>query len=127
MTKPTQAQCVTASPRQATDWGACFTRTEGQLVAELPVITSVGLCNLCEVLSHDVVRIAGLTSHSVCFVDGGQLRFAYSDLGELIELHCVGAGVTISRDGRVIAGMRDSPVLQEFAESGWGDLPGSGS
>jgi hypothetical protein len=116
MTEQPQPQRFGAGQSQATDWGAHFTRTEGQLVAELPVITSVGLCNLCEVLSHDVVRVAGITSHSVCFVDGGQLRFAYSDRGELIELHCVGAGVAVSKDGRVIAGMRGSPSLQEFAE-----------
>ena len=107
---------LAAGQTHATDWGARFTRTEGELVAELPVITSVGLSNLCEVRSHDVVRVAGLTSHCVRFLDGGQLRFAYSERGELIELHCMGAGVAVSKDGRVMAGMRGSPSLQGFAD-----------
>ncbi|WP_298231843.1 hypothetical protein [uncultured Azohydromonas sp.] len=100
----------------ATDWGARFTRTQGQLLAELPVITSVGLCNVCEVRCHDVVRVAGLTSHCVSFLDGGELRFAYSDRGELIELHCMGISVAVTQDGRVMAGMRGSPALPGFTE-----------
>jgi len=102
---------LAAGQTHATDWGARFTRSQSQLLAELPVITSVGLCNVCEVRSHDVVRVAGLVSHCVSFLDGGELRFAYSDRGELIELHCMGISVAVTQDGRVMAGMRGSPAL----------------
>lgn len=102
----------------ATSWGARLTRSDGQVVADLPVVTSVGLCNLCEVRSHEVVHVAGLASHRVCFLDGGQLRFAYNDRGQLIELVCHGVSVALSKDGRVMAAMAGSPVLQEFASGG---------
>jgi hypothetical protein len=100
----------------ATPWGACFTRSDGQVVADLPAITSVGLCNLCEVRSHEVVRVAGMVSHCVRFMDGGQLRFAYNHRGELVELHCRGVSVAVTPDGRVMAAMPGSPVLQEYVE-----------
>lgn len=107
---------LAAGHTQATEWGARFTRSQNQLLAELPVITSVGLCNVCEVRSHDVVRVAGFVSHCVSFLDGGELRFAYSDRGELIELHCLGISVAVTQDGRVMAGMRGSPALPGSAE-----------
>jgi hypothetical protein len=98
----------------ATPWGARFMRSDGQVLADVPVITSVGLCNLCEIRSHEVVRVAGLVSHSVRFMDGGQMRFAYNERGELVELYSRGVSVAISKDGRVLAAMAGSPVLREF-------------
>ncbi|WP_066331628.1 hypothetical protein [Azohydromonas lata] len=100
----------------ATPWGAHFVRTNAQVVAELPMVTSVSLANLCEVHSHEVLRTAGLVSHSVRFMDGGHLRFAYNTCGELVELHCRGVSVAMTPDGCVMAGMPGSPPLQEFAE-----------
>ncbi|WP_157265997.1 hypothetical protein [Azohydromonas aeria] len=100
-----------------TAWGARLTRSDGQIRAELPVVTSVGLCNLCEVRSHEVVRVAGMASHSVRFIDGGQLRFAYNDRGELVELVCLGVGVALGKDGRVMAAMAGSPTLLEYADA----------
>lgn len=97
-------------------WGAHFLRTNAQAVAELPTVTSVALANLCEVHSHDVLRVAGMVSHSVRFVDGGQLRFAYNTRGELVDLHCRGVCVAMTPDGCVMAGMPGSPPLQEFAQ-----------
>lgn len=97
-------------------WGAHFVRTNARVVAELPMVTSVALANLCEVRSHEVARAASLVSHSVRFVDGGQLRFAYNTRGELVELHCQGVSVAMTPDGCVMAGMPGSPPLQEFAE-----------
>lgn len=97
-------------------WGAHFVRTNARVVAELPAVTSVALANLCEVHSHEVVHVAGMVSHNVRFVDGGQLRFAYSTRGELVELHCSGVSVAMTPDGCFMAGMPGSPPLQEFAE-----------
>jgi hypothetical protein len=97
-----------------TPWGARFVNNDGQITADMPRITSVGLCNLCEVRSHEVVRVAGMVSHSVFFVGGGQLRFAYNLRGELVELYSRGVSVAVSKDGRVMAAMAGSPVLKEF-------------
>ena len=65
------------------------------LAQQLSIITGVGLCNLCEVCSHDIVRVAGMTMHSVGFLDGGRLCFAFSDAGELVDLHARGVSVAI--------------------------------
>ena len=115
-TLPPQAHRLADGETHATDWGARFTRSEGQLVAELPLITSVGLCNLCEVRSHDVVHIAGMASHHVRFLDGGELRFAYNERGDLIELYARGVSVALAKDGRVMAAMPGSPGLRELRD-----------
>ncbi|WP_157268583.1 hypothetical protein [Azohydromonas aeria] len=83
------------------DGGAC---RPGDAPGPLSIITGVGLCNLCEVCSHDIVRVAGLTMHTVAFVGGGRLCFAFSDAGELVDLHARGVNVAIEPDGRVMAG-----------------------
>ncbi|NML13365.1 hypothetical protein [Azohydromonas caseinilytica] len=113
---PSQAHRLAEGETHATDWGARFTRTGGELVAELPQITSVGLCNLCEVYSHEVVHVAGMASHHVCFLDGGELRFAYNERGELVELYARGAAVAIGKEGRVMAAMAGSTALREFRD-----------
>lgn len=117
-TNPSMRHPLAEGESFATAWGARLTRSDGQIRAELPTVTSVGLCNLCEVHSHEVVHVAGMASHSVRFMDGGQLRFAYNDRGELVELVCQGVGVALGPDGRVMAAMAGSPALLDYAGVG---------
>jgi hypothetical protein len=52
---------------------------------DLEQITSIGIANLCDVVSHTVNDILGSTSHVVRFHDGGNMQFSYSHSGELLE------------------------------------------
>ncbi|HEX7639953.1 MAG TPA: hypothetical protein VF457_16265 [Burkholderiaceae bacterium] len=70
-------------------------------VAKVPQITTVGISNLCTIESHAVTRIANSTSHYVRFLGGGDLRFAFTDQGELLELSGHGIQFHISADGAV--------------------------
>lgn len=69
---------------------------EGGLVATVQTIRKVGISNLCDIESHTITRFANSTSHFVRFVFGGDLRFAFTDKGELLELsgHCITFNIT---------------------------------
>lgn len=49
-------------------------------------IREVGVASLAEVLSHDVVQVAGLVSHSIRLINGGQVNFAFNQAGQVVEL-----------------------------------------
>jgi hypothetical protein len=85
-----------------TDWGAEFTVQDGALVSQLPILASVGVGNLAEISAHDIVRVAQLTSHTMRFFDGGLLRFAYNDRGQLIELAGQHVHMSIDKEGHVL-------------------------
>jgi hypothetical protein len=74
---------------------------EGGLVATVQTIRKVGISNLCDIESHTITRITSSTSHFVRFVGGGDLRFAFTDKGDLLELsgHCINFNIT--EDGEV--------------------------
>ena len=55
-------------------------------VATVPKIRTVGISNICAIESYSITRIANSTSHFVRFVGGGDLQFAFSDKGELLQL-----------------------------------------
>ncbi len=56
------------------------------LTFSLHVIREVGVASLAEVLSHDIVQVAGLVSHSIRLVNGGQVNFAFNQAGQVVEL-----------------------------------------
>lgn len=89
-----------------TDCGAVFAMREGMLFSELPLLSAVGIGNLVEVRNHEIVRVAGMTSHTVTYHDGGLLRFAYNDRGELIELSGQKVRVHIDKQGRMTVAAR---------------------
>ena len=83
--------------------GGVFERSaQGDIRARLPQIRSVGVADLADVLSHEIVCIVGSVSHHVRFVRGGDLRFAFNSRGELIELHSSNLAVSVSPDQRLI-------------------------
>ncbi len=52
----------------------------------LETVREVGVASLAEVMSHDVVHVAGLVSHSIRLVHGGLVHFAFNQTGQLVEL-----------------------------------------
>jgi hypothetical protein len=61
--------------------GARFEIRHGSGVADLPVIRSVGLIDMCEVVSHQTNRVLGSTSHVIRLCNGGHVHFACNDRG----------------------------------------------
>jgi hypothetical protein len=74
----------------------------GNIAAELSTIKSVGIADLADVHSHEIVRIFGSVSHHVRFVGGGELRFVYNTRGELLELSASSVKGSISDDHRLV-------------------------
>ncbi len=90
--------------RQRSSWGAEFGFSEGTLWAELPVLRTVGVRDLCDVEQHDRVSVAGIVSHTIRFRGGGMAHFAYNLRGELIELSGHGISAVFDPEGRVLLG-----------------------
>ena len=49
-------------------------------------IREVGVVSLAEVLSHDIVQVAGLVSHCIRLINCGQVNFAFNQSGQVVEL-----------------------------------------
>ena len=56
----------------------------------LDEIRAVRVEDLSQVLDHRIARTLGGTSHVIGFIGGGELRYAYNDRGEVIELSATG-------------------------------------
>jgi hypothetical protein len=93
----TLTQAFTAEQIQVVD------TPEGAEVS-MPCIHSVGIDNLCEVISHDINRLLGSTSHVVRLVNGGFLNLAYADSGALLVLEGHAIRVSITPKGQLIVG-----------------------
>jgi len=91
----------TNPPSGAEPAGWSLQHDDDGYVARVPQIRVVGISDLSSIESYAVNRIANSTSHYVRFLNGGDLRFAYSDRGELLELSGHRIRFTISEDGRV--------------------------
>ena len=74
---------------------------EGGLVATVQTIRKVGISNLCDIESHTITRIASSTSHFVRLLGGGDLCFAFTDKGELLELSGHRISFNITENGEV--------------------------
>jgi hypothetical protein len=72
---------------------------------KLPVINSVGIANLCEVQEHTITRFMGTQSHVVKFQNGGELRYAYSAQGDLLELFFVQLDAYLLKNGDIFFSM----------------------
>ena len=64
----------------------------------------MGIDNLCEVISHDINRLLGSTSHAVRLTNGGHLNLAYTDAGEILVLEGYAIRLSISPQGHVMVG-----------------------
>lgn len=56
------------------------------VVLSLDRIRDIGLASVAEVLSHNIVRVAGLVSHRIELVNGGHVAFAFNQAGQVVEL-----------------------------------------
>lgn len=75
---------------------------QGNVSINLQRIESVGIHNLADVAEHNIERVAGLISHFVRFVDGGEARFAYNTQGQLVDLSAANVGVSVSNQNEIL-------------------------
>lgn len=76
--------------------------TDRSVNLDLDKIEAVGIHNVADVVTHQVAEIAGSTSHYIRFHGGGELRFAYSHDGRLIELSASKISFSLSNDNELL-------------------------
>jgi hypothetical protein len=84
--------------------GARFEIRRGGSTVDLPVIRSVGLIDMCEVVSHQTNRLLGSTSHVIRLCNGGHVHFACNDRGQVLMLEGLACRLKIDSDGHVLVG-----------------------
>ncbi len=62
------------------------TNPDGSVTLDFKQIKNIGIHNIIDVHTHNVVNVLGMVSHFVKFHNGGELRFAYNQAGQLVEL-----------------------------------------
>lgn len=75
------------------------TGADGTLTAssDMPVkidlghIDAIGIRHLADIVSHEIKRVAGLTSHFIRLFGGGEIVLAFNEQGNIIE--CCGSDV----------------------------------
>lgn len=77
---------------------ACVGRIS--LASTLRQVGSVS-ADLAHIEHHEIVRVAGLTSHHVRLAGGGELHYAYNTRGDLVEIEISSVFVAISKDRRL--------------------------
>ncbi|NKI68182.1 hypothetical protein GN109_02015 [Collimonas pratensis] len=80
---------------------------EGNIAATLPAIKSVGVTNLADVETHAIHTVMGSTSHYIRFHGGGEVNFAYSHAGQLIELSAYHVEARANQEGAVFFSQYD--------------------
>lgn len=80
----------TATLKTAAD-GSVLASSDKPINIDLGHIEAVGIRNLVDVESHEITRVAGMTSHFIRFFGGGEVIFAFNEQGKIIE--CRGLGV----------------------------------
>lgn len=76
--------------------------TSSGLEVTLEKICRVGIADLSSIAEHRIVALCHSTSHFIRFHQGGCLRFAYSDKGELLELSAEAVNITIDKTSGAI-------------------------
>ena len=85
----------------AVRWMAVIEDGSGTCQLSLDEIRAVRVEDLSQVLEHRIARIVGSTSHVIRFIGGGELRYAYNNRGQVIELSATGIKGEVS-PGRVV-------------------------
>lgn len=66
---------------------------------DLGTIEAVGIKNLVDIESHNITRIAGVTSHFIKLFGGGEIVLAFNEQGTILD--CRGSNVlTTIENGR---------------------------
>jgi hypothetical protein len=69
-----------------TEQGATITTNpDGSVSLDFKHIKNIGIHNIIEVQTYNIHTVLGMVSHFVKFHNGGELRFAYNQTGQLIE------------------------------------------
>ena len=71
--------------------GSVYTSSDKPVHIDLGHIEAIGIRNLVDVESHEITRVAGMTSHFIRLHGGGEVVLAFNDQGQIIE--CRGLGV----------------------------------
>lgn len=77
-------------------------KNDGSMSVDLSSIKWVGVRHLAEVTAHHITETAGSTSHVVKLICDGEVRFAYNDRGQLIELSGTQVGMKMSKDNEIL-------------------------
>jgi hypothetical protein len=86
-----------------TNQGATITTNpDGSVSLDFKRIKNIGLHNIIDVQTHSVNNVLGMVSHFVKFHNGGELRFAYNQTGQLVELSFTSLHVNITDGNRVM-------------------------
>jgi hypothetical protein len=98
-----------------TEGDTTFVRAQGGLRVDIPeIITSVGISNLTEVTEHTITTVVGSRSHLLRFTNGGELRFAYNSLGQLIELRSRDLAANIAPGNVITYAIPDEQAQEEM-------------
>lgn len=92
---------TTSQMDPAVRWIAVIDDGNGTSQVSLDEIRAVRVEDLSQVLEHRIARIVGSTSHVIRFIGGGELRYAYNNRGEVIELSATGIRGAVS-PGRIV-------------------------
>ena len=97
-----------------TKGGITFITSDGDLTVDFSNITAtIGIKNLTEVTQHQITTILGSRSHLVRFVNGGELRFAYNSLGQLLELSARDLIARMSKGSAITFAIPDEQTQDE--------------
>lgn len=87
---------TTSRTDPAVRWIAAIDDGSGMSQVSLDEIRAVRVEDLSQVLDHRIARIMGSTSHVIRFIGGGELRYAYNNRGQVIELSATGVKGAVS-------------------------------
>jgi hypothetical protein len=79
---------------------------EGGISMDLQKIRSVGIKNVMDVDVHSINTVVGSRSHYIRFLGGGDVKFAYNQAGQLIELSSQNVILTLTPNDELIFSRR---------------------
>jgi hypothetical protein len=81
------------------------TKPRGDICVSFDQITSIGVNNIVDIVSYNLVEHQGVTLHNIVFRDGGIVSLGYDSNGKLQKLATNHVNVSISRRGEVVYSM----------------------
>lgn len=92
--------------------GQHFCLKGANLELTLESVNAVTVADLTWVEQHTITRVFDSVSHFIRFIGGGELRFAFSFAGDLLELSAERVGMKITPDGETLIFW---PLLESLA------------
>ena len=86
-----------------TSTGAKVTkRADGRHTIDIRNVRAVGIRNVVDVETHEITTVANSRSHFVRFLGGGELRFAYSNTGQLLKFDWDNLNFVLTPDDELV-------------------------